>query len=206
MIDFIKEKSSSLSKAISRIAKAYPLSTHCASLSLIAGQINEYTVALKEITPESLEFTSIMECLEKAFTELEHIEKEGIIPKINLTVLRKNFEHFKELLSRYAHNQSRITSRITHSKEALHNDSAHNVSENTHLRNQESALTPRQEAIVALFANQPNQTLQLRDVMARFPDVSDRTLRFDLAELVRIGKVTQRGFGRGSFYRSNNKE
>ena len=64
-------------------------------------------------------------------------------------------------------------------------------------------LTERHQKLLARFPDKETQ-LQLSDFAILFPELSDRTIRNDLADLIELGKITRQGMGSGSYY--NRKE
>lgn len=57
----------------------------------------------------------------------------------------------------------------------------------------------RQEKLMARFAG--GQDVRLGDLVKLFPDISEKTVRNDLAGLIAERKITRQGRGSGSFYR-----
>jgi len=53
----------------------------------------------------------------------------------------------------------------------------------------------RQDDILAKIKQANGARLQLKDVIAAFPDISERTLRYDLVKLCQIGKLRREGAG-----------
>lgn len=53
----------------------------------------------------------------------------------------------------------------------------------------------RQNSILARIRQSNGAKLQLKDIIAAFPDISDRTLRYDLVRLCQIGKLHREGSG-----------
>lgn len=59
----------------------------------------------------------------------------------------------------------------------------------------------RQEKMLGMIKSAENRRLQLKDFIAGFPEVSERTLRYDLKNLCDAGKLVRGGEGGpGSFY------
>jgi hypothetical protein len=63
------------------------------------------------------------------------------------------------------------------------------MSENT------GAAIIRQNSILATIKLASGKKLQLKDLIAAFPDISERTLRYDLVKLCQIGKLRREGAG-----------
>lgn len=53
----------------------------------------------------------------------------------------------------------------------------------------------RQDMILAKIKSAPASKLQLRDIIAAFPNISERTLRYDLVKLCQIGSLRREGAG-----------
>ncbi len=53
----------------------------------------------------------------------------------------------------------------------------------------------RQEKMIALIASSENRQMQLKDFIAAFPEISDRTIRYDLKKLTDSGKIVRQGSG-----------
>lgn len=53
----------------------------------------------------------------------------------------------------------------------------------------------RQNSILATIKLASGKKLQLKDLIAAFPDISERTLRYDLVKLCQIGKLRREGMG-----------
>jgi hypothetical protein len=53
----------------------------------------------------------------------------------------------------------------------------------------------RQDTILATIKLASGARLQLKDIIAAFPDISERTLRYDLVKLCQIGKLRREGTG-----------
>ena len=58
----------------------------------------------------------------------------------------------------------------------------------------------RQDTILATIKLASGGKLQLKDLIAAFPDISERTLRYDLVKLCQIGKLRREGTGGPSNY------
>ncbi len=59
----------------------------------------------------------------------------------------------------------------------------------------------RQERMIAMIAESERQ-LQLKDFIAAFPELSERTIRYDLKKLADLGKIVRQGSGGpGNYYR-----
>ncbi len=59
----------------------------------------------------------------------------------------------------------------------------------------------RQSAIVERMRQSANRQLQLKDIIAEFPDISERTMRYDLQKLCNQGIIERVGNGGpGSYY------
>lgn len=73
----------------------------------------------------------------------------------------------------------------------------------------ESPLTPgveeRKKAIINMIQAFPGQKAQLKDITARFSQVSERTLRYDLKNLIEAGELERIGSGPSSFYALKNQ-
>lgn len=53
----------------------------------------------------------------------------------------------------------------------------------------------RQDLILAKIISANGNKLQLKDLISAFPDISERTLRYDLVKLCQIGKLKREGSG-----------
>lgn len=53
----------------------------------------------------------------------------------------------------------------------------------------------RQNSILATIKLASGKKLQLKDLIAAFPDISERTLRYDLVKLCQVGKLRREGTG-----------
>jgi hypothetical protein len=53
----------------------------------------------------------------------------------------------------------------------------------------------RQEKIYALIGSSTDKKIALKDIVAAFPEVSERTIRYDLKKLFEAGKVVRQGSG-----------
>lgn len=210
MNKLIKEKCNNIAKAAFRIARAYPKSFYCSDLSLILQKVYETIVLYSNKDDSQFPFEYIYELMGMAFKELEYIEKEGIVAPINTIILRKNINHTQSLLRFYfneihmgvSKGKNELLGKNQNIKPINNVDIQEKNSELIFKEENGSTpdLSPRQNAILALFLENQHKAMQLKDIMIRFPDLSDRTIRSDLAQLVRIGKIEQKGFGRGSFY------
>ena len=60
-------------------------------------------------------------------------------------------------------------------------------------------LTEKQKKILQKFESKDN--LKLAEILELFSDVSERTIRNELASLINLGKITRNGKGNGSFYK-----
>ncbi len=58
----------------------------------------------------------------------------------------------------------------------------------------------RKGKIFAMLATAPEKRLSLKEIVAAFPEVSDRTIRYDLKRLFEQGKVIRQGSGGPSNY------
>lgn len=58
----------------------------------------------------------------------------------------------------------------------------------------------RQEKIMAMIATSPDRQLQLKDFIAAFPELSERTIRYDLKKLADSGRIARQGSGGPSNY------
>jgi len=58
----------------------------------------------------------------------------------------------------------------------------------------------RQEKLLSLFRNAPNNRLYLKDIEPAFPEVSGRTIRGDLKQLADAGTIERQGSGGPSNY------
>lgn len=67
-------------------------------------------------------------------------------------------------------------------------------SQNTIIESNGSAIM-RQDNILAKIKQANGLKLQLKDIIASFPDISERTLRYDLVKLCQIGKLRREGSG-----------
>lgn len=214
-IDIIQKKAVSIAEAVFRISKVYPHSAHCQGLYRVAERISE---SVQEYHNKEVEFHfgGFTDLIADFMHLLAKVEKEAIVPGINLVILRKNIEHLQMLVDTI-----KPIEPILHNKEAASENpilfssmraSAFETPNNADNAERgvvevsksiiavKNALTGRQEALLALFSGMQERNLQLKEIMVRFSDVSDRMIRLDLSELVRLGYIIQRGFGRGSFY------
>ena len=72
---------------------------------------------------------------------------------------------------------------------------------NQAMRESDNNVAIRQEAIISKIAGSPERKLQLKDIIAGFPGVSERTIRYDLKKLHQDGKLQREGKGGpGNFY------
>jgi hypothetical protein len=55
--------------------------------------------------------------------------------------------------------------------------------------------TIRQDNILARIRQAPGSKIQLKELIAAFPNISERTLRYDLVKLCQIGKLKREGSG-----------
>ncbi|RJQ14840.1 DeoR family transcriptional regulator [Candidatus Parcubacteria bacterium] len=124
------------------------------------------------------------ELKESIYKRLAYLNDRSKIKPVNLFILERELDSFFLNLSKFYEVSSN--------------------NEKMHRFNKEKGLSNRQRAILNLFS--AGGQIQLKDISKHFPDITDRTLRFDLADLVSSGHLIQRGFGRGSFYELNNKE
>lgn len=58
-----------------------------------------------------------------------------------------------------------------------------------------NAAIARQDEIMAKIMSASGSKLQLKDIIASFPSISERTLRYDLVKLCQIGKLKREGSG-----------
>ncbi len=61
-------------------------------------------------------------------------------------------------------------------------------------------LNERQRKMLEIFSQSESKKLQLKNLAMIFPQLTDRTLRVDLRDLVERGYLKHEGFARGSFY------
>lgn len=60
-------------------------------------------------------------------------------------------------------------------------------------------LNAKQRKILEKFENK--DTLKLAEILYIFPNISEKTVRNELANLINLGKITRSGMGNGSFYK-----
>lgn len=68
------------------------------------------------------------------------------------------------------------------------------VAGNPAIENGNAAIV-RQDEILAKIKTANGSRLQLKDIIAAFPNISERTLRYDLVKLCQIGKLKREGSG-----------
>ena len=71
---------------------------------------------------------------------------------------------------------------------------------NPSMQESSGAAIIRQDTILATIKLANGGRLQLKDLIAAFPDISERTLRYDLVKLCQIGKLRREGAGGPSNY------
>jgi len=67
------------------------------------------------------------------------------------------------------------------------------------IKKPETTLSERQEKIMKYF--QEHKQVKLAEILELFPDVSEKTVRNELASLIDLKKITRSGNGNGSFYK-----
>ncbi len=80
-------------------------------------------------------------------------------------------------------------------KSDVMDERAGQVNSNNSLHDGGNAAIMRQDSILAKIRQANGSRLQLKDLIAAFPDISERTLRYDLVKLCQIGKLQREGAG-----------
>lgn len=190
----ITAKLQELVSAIDRLVSLYP-NMHGLILLDLAKLIYAQIVLLPQ---GEVKINNILANINKLIISIDGLENENIIPGINLYVLKFHYQLVLEYL------KSLVIDKEEEERGVIKLESSYNKNTVPVIRHNYDGLTERQKAILAIF-NSSSQSLQLKDIMNKFPYFTGRTIRSDLSYLVTSGYLAQNGFGRGSFYSSRNK-
>jgi len=158
-------------------------------------------------SPKSNEISAIFNGHQNLFTStsIESNTEEDIGKKINLTRPRKKSSGGKEKVKEIEasglnqlHNNMADNAAIDISNKATTDETIKSNESKEKL--EDPAI--RQSAILGRIRQSGNESVQLKDIIAAFPDFSDRTLRYDLQRLCSQGVIERVGQGGpGTYYK-----
>lgn len=172
--------SNDLGTAMAKVDAAIGLS----SLASNIGEMNQGNTAIVLRELENLK-NGIIQCQEsKDVIEMPSVE--GLFSKMSISAPAKVIRP-QSIPSQ----KSQVVVSNVQVKPAILNQS---------IQESSGAAIIRQDTILATIKLANGAKLQLKDLIAAFPDISERTLRYDLVKLCQIGKLRREGSGGPSNY------
>ncbi len=164
------------------------------SLSKIKG--DEGWVSLKSFFPDPQLVSKILEDIRVLQNYLELAKLQGWLDDMNFLIISKEYEKISAELSGY-----KKFSEIKEIKEEKKNPKKSGARANA--PNEDKGITPRQKKIIEIIKER--QKAQVADLKVILSNVTKRTLRRDLDDLLKKNEIVREGEWNQVFYRISNQ-